>query len=67
MMSENETTVCGLQIQHDGSGVGHNWRDIDREDIPANIVEEIEGEIIDGENDTCDDWIGSNGQHYRWR
>ena len=47
-MSQNETTVCGNQIQHDNSGVGHNWRNIDASDIPANIREEIEAEIIGG-------------------
>jgi hypothetical protein len=63
----NETkTVCGNQIQHDNSGVGHNWRDINREDIPANIVEEMEGEMIDGGKDECADFVASNGLHYRW-
>lgn len=65
-MTTIETTVCGKRIQHDNSGVGHNWRNIDREDIPADIVEEIEGEIIDGKMDECADFIGSNGLHYRW-
>lgn len=62
----DETLVCGHQIQHDNSGVGHNWRNIDRDDIPASIVEEIEGEIIDGKRDECDDFRASNGLHYRW-
>jgi len=63
---ESETTVCGLTIKHDPSGVGHAWRTIDREDIPANIVEEIEGEIIDGTLESCEDFVASNGQHYKW-
>lgn len=66
MTTEIETTVCSKQIQHDNSGVGHNWRNISREDIPANIVEEIEGEIIDGGKETCEDFASSNGLHYRW-
>ena len=66
-MSEmNESLVCGIQIQHDNSGVGHNWRDIDANDIPASIREEIEGEIIDGDVETCEDFVASNGLHYRW-
>ncbi len=65
-MTENETTVCGCQIQVDRSGVGHCWKNIAAEDIPADIREEIEGEIIDGGKDECDDFIGSNGIHYRW-
>jgi hypothetical protein len=66
-MSEmNESLVCGIQIQHDNSGVGHNWRDIDASDIPASIREEIEGEIIDGKMETCEDFVASNGLHYRW-
>lgn len=65
-MTTEETTVCGCQVQHDNSGVGHNWSNIDREDIPASIIEELEGEMIDGKMDTCDDFVASNGLHYRW-
>ena len=65
-MATNETTVCGCQIQHDASGQGHAWRNIDAENIPANIREEIEGEIIDGGKDECADFVASNGLHYRW-
>lgn len=66
MTNEIETTVCGNQIQIDRSGVGHCWESIDREDIPANIVEEIEAEIIDGGSESCEDYVASNGLHYRW-
>ena len=65
-MNEIETTVCGNQVQIDNSGVGHNWRNIDASDIPANIREELEGEMIDGGKDECDDYVASNGCHYRW-
>jgi hypothetical protein len=65
-MTTEETTVCGHQIQTDASGRSHCWRNIDREDIPANIVAEIEGEIIDGGREECDDYVASNGLHYRW-
>lgn len=65
-MTTNETTICGSQVQHDNSGVGHNWRNIDANDIQADIREEIEGEMIDGGMDTCSDFVASNGLHYRW-
>lgn len=61
-----ETTICGKRIQHDNSGVGHNWRNIDASDIPHDVIDEIEGEMIDGKRTTCSDFVGSNGLHYRW-
>jgi hypothetical protein len=73
MTNEIETTVNGSQVQHDNSGVGHNWRNIDASDIPSDVREEIEGEMIDGNGafddggrDSCDDFTASNGLHYRW-
>lgn len=60
-----ETLVCGTQVQEDMSGVGHCWRNVAAGDIPANIREEIEGEIIDGGRDTGE-IVGSNGINYRW-
>ncbi len=66
MTSTTETKICGTTIQHDNSGVGHNWRNIDAQDIPANIVEEIAAEINDGGQDECEDYVASNGVHYRW-
>jgi hypothetical protein len=57
--------VCGKQVQHDNSGVGHNWRNIDAKDIPPSIREEMENEMIDGK-EACEDFVGSNGLHYRW-
>ena len=65
-MNATETLVCGNQVQHDSSGVGHGWRNINALDIPANIREEIEGEMIDGGKETCEKFVGSNGMHYRW-
>lgn len=65
--NEKELTVCGCQIQHDKSnGQGHCWRNVDREDLPANIATEIECEILDGGKAECADYVASNGQHYRW-
>ena len=61
-----QTTIVGHQVQFDTSGVGHNWRNIDRENIPANVIEEIEGEIIEDGKDSCPDFVASNGIHYRW-
>lgn len=63
---EDAALVCGNQVQIDRSGVGHAWTNIDAEDIPASIREEIEGEMIDGGKDECDDFVASNGLHYRW-
>lgn len=62
-----QTLVCGLQIQIDHSGgQGHCWRNIDAGDIGASDLQEIEGEIIDGNNEDCDDFVTSSGTHYRW-
>jgi hypothetical protein len=66
MTSANESTICGKTIQHDNSGVGHNWRGIDANDIPADIREEIAAEIIDGGKDTCEQYTATNGLSYRW-
>jgi hypothetical protein len=65
-MATDTSLICGTQIQHDASGVGHNWRNIDAADIPADICEEIAAEILDGGNEECDDFVASNGMHYRW-
>jgi hypothetical protein len=65
----DETTVCGCQVQIDHSGQGHCWRNAAANDIPANIRDEIAGEMIDGgrgEAGDCSDFIASNGCHYRW-
>jgi hypothetical protein len=62
-----ETLVCGCQIQQDASGgQGHCWRNVDADDIPANIREEIEAEMLDGGREGHPDYTASNGQHYRW-
>lgn len=63
--AHRRVVLCGNRVQVDRSGVGHNWRTIDPEDIPANIREEIAAEIVDG-RETCDLYVASNGVHYRW-
>lgn len=63
---QNDSLICDKTINHDNSGVGHNFRSIDARDLPANIVEEIAAEILDGGNDSCDCYVASNGQHFRW-
>jgi hypothetical protein len=63
---DDDTLVCGCQVQYDNSGVGHNWRDIAADDINADVREAIAAEIIDGKITECDDWTGPDGQHYRW-
>lgn len=66
-MNAEVKTICGCRVQQDASGgQGHSWYQIDREDMPATVVLEIEGEIIDGVRESCDDFLASNGQHYRW-
>ena len=61
-----QIVVCGNPIQYDKSGVGHCWVAADSIDCPEEIQEEIAGEIIDGGVDSCDEFVGSNGVHYRW-
>lgn len=58
-------TICGKEIKHDRSGVGHCWVDADDDCVPQHIAEEIAAEILSGK-DTCDDYVASNGQHYCW-
>ncbi len=65
-MTTNETLVCGNQVQMDKSGVGHCWVDVDACDLPASIVEELEGEMIDGGMEDGGEMTGSNGIKYRW-
>lgn len=66
MNANNKSLINGNQIQIDRSGQGHNWRDIDAQDIPASVREEIEGEMVDGGKNEIGCFIASNGQHYRW-
>ncbi len=66
-MTTDDTLVCGVQIQLDKSGgQGHCWVDVAADDIPANIRQEIEAEIIDGGAVTHEGYRASNGQLYRW-
>lgn len=60
-----EDLVCGLMIQYDPSGQGHAWTNVRRADIPANILEEIEGEIVNAEKESGQ-LTASNGLNYRW-
>lgn len=65
-MSDNQIEINGIAIQHDKSGVGHCFVAADEVNCPATIQEEIAAEIIDGKKVTCDDFVASNGLHYRW-
>ena len=65
-MARQLSKVCGKQIMIDRSGQGHCWRTVSADYVPADIIEEIEGEILDGGMDTCEDFVASDGQHYRW-
>lgn len=59
-------TLTSRTIQIDNSGRGHNWRTIDASDLPAQVAEEIDWEIVENGKLECDDYTASNGQHYRW-
>jgi hypothetical protein len=66
-MASAASKVCGKTIMIDRSyGEGHCWRTVSAGFIPYDIIEEIEGEILDGDMDTCEDFVASNGHHYRW-
>ena len=60
-----DSLILGYQIQIDRSGVGHNWKNQDARDIPANIAEEIAAEINES-NKGCEKYVASNGLCYRW-
>ena len=63
MTTTIETKLAGVQWDKSG-GQGHCW--VTAADLPADIREEIAAEIIDGKQESCDDYTASNGQHYRW-
>ena len=63
---DEDTTVCGATVRHDASGVGHCWRTVSRDEIPVDVLTEIECEIIDGKKEACDDYVATNGEHYCW-
>lgn len=65
-MYDEATLVCGYRVQVDRSGVGHCWTEIAADDLPGAVRQEIEGEIIDGDRESCEDFVASNGLHYRW-
>lgn len=60
------TGVFETDIEIDYSGVGHCWKVIPRDEIPSDVLEEIEGEMIDGGMDVCRDFLACDGMHYRW-
>jgi hypothetical protein len=62
----NAIEIEGAVVEMDRSGRGDAWTVCREGDIPTNIVEEIACEIIDGGQDECDDYVASNGLHYRW-
>lgn len=66
MNATEQLEICGKYIQYDRSGVGNCWTNATSDDVPANIVEEIAAEMIDGDCDECSDFRASNGVHYRW-
>jgi hypothetical protein len=56
--------MLGVTVLHDRSqGQGHCWR---QDEMPPSIAEEIAAEILDGHRAHCNDYVASNGEHYRW-
>lgn len=67
MKTQEIVKVVGNVISYDKSnGQGHCWVKADEVDCPPSIQEEIAAEIIDGKQDSCSDYVASNGCHYRW-
>lgn len=59
--------IAGKTLQVDISGQGHCWVNVDpAQSLEMDAQSEIEQEIIDGKVESCDDFVASNGLHYRW-
>jgi hypothetical protein len=63
---EDEMILADRAVQIDLSGQGHAWRTPTADELGADVRLEIEAEILDGGRDTCEDYVASNGLHYRW-
>ena len=57
--------ICGKHVQHDASGIGHDWRWVSADSISHDTAEDIAAAITDG-LDSCLVWIADGGEHYRW-
>lgn len=55
--------IQGVEIQ---VRVGSSWRLANEDNCPANIVEEIAAEILDGGVEETSGYTASNGLVYRW-
>jgi hypothetical protein len=66
LKGDSDIEIEGCDIEYDASGVGHNWRPATEGNCPADTQAEIAAEIIDGGKQICDDYVASNGLHYRW-
>jgi len=64
--TNTQITVCQIAIQYDKSSVGHCWVAATEIDCPADIQEEIAGEIVDGKITKCSGFVATNAAHYRW-
>jgi hypothetical protein len=67
MSNDDISGVFEVKIYIDHSGIGNHWQLIERGEIPLDILNEIESEIIDGGIDECQSYIASNGLHYKWK
>mgnify|MGYP000091144097 CR=1 FL=1 len=61
--AENAQIAADHEVEHDGSGVGHDWRPAG--DLPADIAEEIACWIIEDEPQAGDEYQATNGETYR--
>lgn len=67
MKTATQVKINGIKISYDKSGgQGHCWVKADEVDCPPSIQDEIAAEIIDSKKKSCEDYVASNGCHYRW-
>lgn len=64
--ADEETWPEGWRVQIDRSGRGHDWRNIELADVPADVAEAIAAAILEDGESPDDGVVLSNGQRYRW-
>ena len=68
MQHPNDLLTIGTRsylLEIDPSGVGHAWRPVALADIDPDDLEVIEGEILDGKQESGR--VRIVDRHYRWR
>lgn len=66
MATTKQIKIDGHSLQHSPDGQWHKAVPADEDNCPAHVINEIACEIIDGRRPQCDDYVASNGLHYRW-